>query len=210
MGSEVPKQFLPLAGLPVLMHAILAFHTAVPDASITVALPKTEAARWNELQKEHGFTILHKIVAGGETRFHSVKNALATLPAEGFVAIHDGARPMVSIDLIRRAFREAEIKGNAVPAIPVSESMRLQDETGNRPVDRSGYRLIQTPQVFRLADAHPAFRKDYHPGFTDDATVLESSGIRINLIEGETRNIKITGPDDMAAAQALMSRPFQR
>jgi 2-C-methyl-D-erythritol 4-phosphate cytidylyltransferase len=210
MGSEIPKQFLPLAGLPVLMHAILAFHNAVPDAAITVALPKTEFVRWKELQTVHGFNIPHTVVAGGATRFHSVKNALTTLPGEGIVAIHDGVRPLVSIELIHSAFREAEISGNAVPAVPVSESMRLLDETGNRPVDRSGYRLIQTPQVFRLADARHAFLQDYLPGFTDDATVLESSGIRINLIEGETRNIKITGPDDMAAAQALMIRPFQR
>jgi 2-C-methyl-D-erythritol 4-phosphate cytidylyltransferase len=210
MGSEVPKQFLPLDGKPVLMHSLLAFYYAIADAAITVALPAAEFARWEELKKEHGFSVPHKVISGGETRFHSVKNALEILPPEGIVAIHDGARPLVSVALIRRTFHEAETSGNAVPGVAVSESMRLRYDTGNRPADRSVFRLIQTPQVFRLADAHPAYLQDYRPEFTDDATVLESAGMRINLIEGETRNLKITGPDDLAMAQALISRPFHR
>ena len=210
MGSEVPKQFLLLESLPVLMHCINAFHEAVPEASITIALPAKEFDRWSTLLKAFAFDIDHTVVAGGETRFHSVRNALSVLPSEGLVAIHDGARPLVSPALIQRCFAGAQTSGNAVPAIPVSESMRETDGTTNRPADRAAYRLIQTPQVFRLDEIKKAYRQEYADAFTDDATVLESAGHRIRLVEGEPRNIKITGPEDMAVAQALISLPFQR
>jgi 2-C-methyl-D-erythritol 4-phosphate cytidylyltransferase len=210
MGSDVPKQFLLLAGEPLLMHTIRAFQQACPDAAVIVPLPADQITRWEELQKGHGFDVPHQVVAGGATRFHSVKNALSVLPADGIVAIHDGARPLVSSGLIRKAFAEAEAAGNAVPAVAVSESMRETKEGRNIPVDRSVYRLIQTPQVFLLSDAIPAYQQEYRPEFTDDATVMESAGYAIHLIEGETGNIKITCPEDMVIAQALMTRPFQR
>jgi 2-C-methyl-D-erythritol 4-phosphate cytidylyltransferase len=210
MGSEVPKQFLPLAGQPVLMHTIRAFRDAVPEAAITVALPAGEFERWSVFQEKHGFDIGHSVVAGGPTRFHSVLNALSTLPENGLVAIHDGARPLVQASLIQRCFREAEKSGNAVPAIPVKESMRFIEGNENHPADRSAFLLIQTPQVFRVSEIKAAYMQEYREDFTDDATVLESAGHPIHLVEGETRNIKITGPDDLAAAQALISLPFQR
>lgn len=210
MGSKIPKQFLLLEGRPVLMHTLQVFSIACPDAGITLVLPATEADRWATLSKEYGFTIPHRVVAGGETRFQSVKNALAVLPAEGMVAIHDGVRPLVSAELISLLFREADSYGNAVPAIPVSESMRKKGADRNLPVDRSSHYLVQTPQVFRLADVQKAFRQEFCKEFTDDATVLESAGTTIHLVEGETRNIKITGPDDLLIAQALIRRPFQR
>lgn len=210
MGSAVPKQFLLLAGEPLLMHTIRAFQQACPDAAIIVPLPAGEFARWEELRQGHGFGIPHQVVTGGPTRFQSVKNALSVLPDDGVVAIHDGARPLVSSGLILRAFAAAEANGNAVPAIPVRESMRETKEGKSHPVDRSGYRLIQTPQVFLLADAKPAYLREYRREFTDDATVMESAGFEIYLIDGETGNIKITNPEDMLIAQALMTRPFQR
>jgi len=210
MGSEVPKQFLLLDGKPVLMHTILAFRQALPDVSIIVPIPADQFTCWQELQRTHAFNVPHLVVTGGETRFHSVKNAMLVLPDEGIVAIHDGVRPLVSTNLILRAFAVAEQAGNAVPAVAVQESMREKFEGKNRPVDRSSFCLIQTPQVFLLADARSAYRQEYRPEFTDDAAVMESAGSTIQLIEGEAWNIKITSPGDMAIAHALMTRPFQR
>lgn len=210
MDPDTPKQFLLLAGKPVLMHSLIAFHSAVPEALMVVALAAKEFIRWEVLQKEYGFNIPHQVVAGGETRFHSVKNALQTLPGEGIAAIHDAARPLLSVELIKRCFLQAESDGNAVSAIPVNESMRQTVPGGNRRVERKEFFLIQTPQVFPLADLHATFGQEYRQEFTDEATVVESAGIKIHLVEGETRNIKITGPDDLVVAQALMSRPFQR
>lgn len=210
MGSEIPKQFLLLDDRPVLIHTLSVFYTAIPEASVVIALPENTMSRWTDLLKTHHCRIPHRLVPGGETRFHSVRNALDTLPDDGIVAIHDGARPLVSAALIRKAFEEAERAGNAVPVTPVNESMRFTEGEGNRPVDRSAYHLVQTPQVFRLSEAHAAFRQEYRPGFTDDATVLESSGVRIHLIEGDPSNIKITEPGDLFLAHALMSRPFHR
>ena len=208
MGSDVPKQFMPLAEEPLLMHTIRAFAVACPDALIVVPLPEGHIHRWEELIREYGFIVPHRIVPGGATRFHSVLNGLAELPSDGLVAIHDGARPLVSNDLILRSFREAEINGNAVPALPVSESMRQLTDGGNQPVDRTSFRLVQTPQVFLLKDIHRAYQQSYRPEFTDDATVMEAAGFRIHLIDGDPENIKITCPKDLIIAQALMTRPF--
>ena len=210
MGSDIPKQFLLLDGKPVLMHTIRAFGLAVPEASIVVAIPASFFDRWEELRVGYGPDLAHQVVAGGETRFHSVKNALLTLPNEGLVAVHDGARPLVSSELIVRSFASAELADNAVPTVPVRESLREKMIGGNRPVDRSLFRLVQTPQVFQLADLQSAYRQPYRPEFTDDATVMESAGFSINLIDGETWNLKITTPEDMVIAQALMTRSFQR
>lgn len=210
MGSPVPKQFLPLDGKPVLMHVLETFHRAIPEAPITVALPAVEMERWKILQQEFACSVPHRTVPGGETRFHSVSNALETLPQSGLVAIHDGVRPLVSVALILKIFEEAERQGNAVPVIPVTESLRSVDPSGNRPADRSGFRIVQTPQAFRLDEIRQAYRQAYRPGFTDDATVAEAAGFRIFLTDGEPVNIKITGPDDLLTAQALIRRPFQR
>ena len=210
MGSDLPKQFHLLEGKPLLMHTILAFHQACPDASIVVPLPADQFSLWDELRKEHGFEIPLQVVAGGQTRFHSVKNALKILPAEGIVAIHDGARPLVSSNLILRAFEGANSDGNAVPAVYLRDSLRKIEGEKAVPVNRSFYLMIQTPQVFRLEEAHSAYQQEYRAEFTDDATVMESAGHTIHLIEGEPVNIKITCPEDMAIAQALMTRPFHR
>ena len=210
MGSPVPKQFLLLEGKPVLMHVLETFAKAVPDAPITIALPAVEMERWNILQQEFACSVSHRTVPGGETRFHSVRNALAALPPSGLVAIHDGVRPLVSVALIRNVFEEAERRGNVIPVIPVNESIRSVDPSGSRPADRSGFRIVQTPQAFRLEEIRQAYQQAYRSGFTDDATVAEAAGFRIFLTDGEPVNIKITGPDDLLIAQALMSRSFQR
>ena len=169
-----------------------------------------EVIRWHQLLREFGCTIHHAVIHGGKTRFHSVQNALATLEGEGLVAIHDGARPLVSESLIRRAFVAAENLGNAVPAIPLNESVRMVEEDSNIPADRSAFRIIQTPQVFRLSQVKKAYEQRYRKAFTDDATVLEATGEKINLIEGDPANIKVTRPEDLVIAQALITRPFQR
>jgi len=208
MGSDVPKQFMLLAEEPMLMHTIRAFAVTCPDASMVVPLPERQIRRWEELIREYGFTVPHRIVSGGATRFHSVLNGLSELPSDGLVAIHDGARPLVSKDLIIRSFREAETHGNAVPALPVTESIRQLTDGGNQPVDRTSFRLVQTPQVFLLKEIQQAYQQPYRPEFTDDATVMEAAGFCIHLIDGEPENIKITCPKDLIIAQALMTRPF--
>ena len=204
MDSSTPKQFLLLAGKPILMHCISAFHEAFQDIQIVVALPEGHLLTWEELCQHYKFTLLHEVVPGGEKRFHSVKNSLTNIPEDGLVAIHDGARPLVSIELIRRSFTEASNYGNAIPSTPVNESLRFVNGADNEPVSREHYRIIQTPQVFSSRLIKKAYETEYDESFTDDATVLELLGEKIHLIEGERSNIKITQPSDLLLAEALM------
>lgn len=209
MGKETPKQFLLLSGVPVLMYTVRSFYEADPDAQIIVVLPEDHFDNWYELQRTHNFRIPHKTVAGGETRFHSVKNGLAEVPAHGFVAIHDGARPLIDPVDIKRLFIVAEIEGNAVPVIPLTESLRQVKDTQSEIVNRTKYRLVQTPQIFPAEKLKKAYETGYDPGFTDDASVYEAAGFSVHITEGNPRNIKITRPDDLLIAQALLRRPFQ-
>ncbi len=206
MKHDIPKQFLPLYGLPVLMHTITRFYTWDRQLAFIVALPETYREYWRELCDEHGFEIKHRVVSGGLTRFDTVKNSLAATGHGGIVAIHDGVRPLVSHDTLERCFALAEEKGSAVPCIPVAESLRVEEDNGSYPVDRSRYRLIQTPQVFRWEILIKAYEQVYDPEFTDDAGVVEKAGFPIFLTEGNPGNIKITSPADMAVAEALMKR----
>jgi 2-C-methyl-D-erythritol 4-phosphate cytidylyltransferase len=210
MNSEIPKQFMMLNGKPILLHSLELFYGIFPEAGISVVLPEEETPRWRTLLMEFKCDISHEIVPGGETRFHSVKNALDRLSGEGIVAIHDGARPLVTEALVLQAFHEAERSGAAVPAILVHESVRMVEKGSGRPVDRSTLRIIQTPQVFKLPAIKKAYEQPYREAFTDDATVLEASGETVCLIDGDPVNIKITNPGDLLIAQALTSRPFQR
>lgn len=204
MNNAVPKQFLELLGKPVLMHTIEKFVAAIPDIHIVLVLSAAYTPQWEQLCKKHNFKIPFELTAGGETRFHSVKNGLALVPENAVVGIHDAARPLVSVKTILSAFETAEKTGNASPAVSINESMREMNSNGNKAVDRSTYFIVQTPQCFQSSLIKKAFLQEYCPAFTDDASVLESMGEKINLVEGNRENIKITTPQDLIVAEALM------
>ncbi len=204
MKSVVPKQFLELAGRPILMHTLERFVTFDPAIKIILVLPEAHQSTWKELCVLHAFTLKHWVVNGGETRFHSVKNGLNTISGDGIVAVHDGVRPLVSIDTIRRCFEEAKKKGNAIPCIPVHETVRQIEGDSSKLIDRSALRLIQTPQVFEIRLLQQAFNQEYQSIFTDDASVIENKGENIHLLEGNRENIKITEPADLILAKSII------
>jgi 2-C-methyl-D-erythritol 4-phosphate cytidylyltransferase len=204
MKSQVPKQFLLLNGFPVLMHTISRFHRYDGGMRIILVLPGDQIEAWKELCEKYAFKINHELVTGGETRFHSIQKNMDHIPGQCLVAIHDGVRPLVSMDTIHRCFTAAELSGNAVPCIEIPETMRIMDEKGNRPVDRTKYRLIQTPQVFIGDMLKEAYQQEYQPCFTDDASVVESGGYRIYLVDGNPENIKITLKQDLGIAEFLL------
>ncbi|MFC2474596.1 MAG: 2-C-methyl-D-erythritol 4-phosphate cytidylyltransferase [Prevotella sp.] len=207
MGTELPKQFLPVAGKPVLMRTIERFCQFSRDLNFIVVLPQSQQACWHSLCRKHHFTIPHTIINGGDTRFASSKNGLSHIPndAQGLVAIHDGVRPFVSVDVISRCFNEARASGTAVPVIPAIDTLRqVNIETGETfTVNRSLFRAVQTPQVFDIALAHRAFSQPYRDSFTDDASVIESLGVKISMVEGNRENIKLTTPFDLKVAEVL-------
>jgi len=204
MGAEIPKQFLELAGRPVLMHTIERFKTFNEGIEIITVLPENQLRFWIDIQKKHSFNILHTLVKGGSNRFYSVRSGLKFVNEPGLVAIHDGVRPFVSIDTIKRCFETAEKLGNAIPSVSPTESLRIVTDTGSVPVNRFSVKQIQTPQVFNAALIKAAYRQEYSPDFTDDATVLEKIGEKINIIEGNRENIKITNPEDLLISKALL------
>jgi 2-C-methyl-D-erythritol 4-phosphate cytidylyltransferase len=203
MGADIPKQFLELAGKPVLMHTIEKFKTFDDSMEIVTVLPENQLRYWAELQKKYSFTVPNTLVKGGKSRFFSVRNGLEFVDVPGLVAIHDGVRPLVTIDTIKRCFETAEKMGNAIPVIPPSDTLRMITETGNSPINRLNVKQVQTPQVFSAELIKKAYLQDYLPEFTDDATVLEKTGVKINLVEGNRENIKITNPEDLIIARSL-------
>jgi len=203
LGAPVPKQFLPLGGVPVLWHTLLAFHHYDPSLQIIVVLHPAWQDHWQETAAHLSPAIPYAVAGGGETRFHSVRNGLAL--ARGiFTAVHDASRPLISPALLQRCFDAARRHGNAVPAIPVTDSLREVTAAGNRPVNRERFRSIQTPQIFPTPLLKKAFEQPYRPNFTDEATVVESLGEKIHLVEGERSNLKITTPFDMEVAEMLI------
>ncbi|MDR1678198.1 MAG: 2-C-methyl-D-erythritol 4-phosphate cytidylyltransferase [Prevotellaceae bacterium] len=205
MNAEMPKQFLLLGGKPVLMHTVSAFYNYDKEMAIVVVLPEAQIESWQNLCKTHGFTVPHRIVTGGATRFHSVKNGLeAVNEADSLIAVHDGVRPFVSRSTIDRCFRLANERGSVVPVTAVVESLRFVDENGSSAVNRADYRLVQTPQVFRTRLLKQAYRQEFSPQFTDDASVIESFGEKVFLCEGNEENIKITTPFDLKMAEILL------
>jgi len=204
MKSRIPKQFLLLKGLPVLMHTINIFHLYDSAMRIILVLPGDQLTAWKDLCLAYGFNIPHETVTGGETRFHSIKKNLDLIPEHCLVAVHDGVRPLVSKDTIHRCFLAAGENGNAVPCVDIPETMRTIDEQGNRPVDRTKYRLIQTPQVFSGSILKEAYQQEYQHRFTDDASVVESRGYAIQLVDGNPENIKITLKKDLGIAEFLL------
>ncbi len=204
MKREQPKQFIELAGKPILMHTLSVFNT--DDINIILVLPKDQISVWNELIMKYLFDVTHKVVAGGDTRFQSVKNGLDFIEEEeGLVAIHDGVRPLIELEIIEESFRTAEKYGNAITSLPLNDSIRSVDGIENRLEDRSKFRLIQTPQTFQLNLIKEAFQQNYETSFTDDASVLEKRGHTINLIQGSFQNIKITTPEDLIIAESFLS-----
>lgn len=208
MGGDVPKQFLPLGGRPVLMHTIDRFREVFPDMHIIVVLPQGQHDYWHDLCRRHHLEGGFLTAPGGDTRFHSVLNGLNAIPAdvsEGLVGVHDGVRPFVSRDTLRRCYEEAARSGTAVPVTPVVETLRHVSPDGeSMTVPRGDYRLVQTPQVFSLALLRQAYRQPYAPQFTDDASVVEALGERITLVEGNRENIKLTTPADLLLAKGIM------
>lgn len=214
MGGDLPKQFIPLEGKPVLMHTLEAFHCWDASAELVLVLPEDHQPYWNMLCREIGCKVPHRIANGGETRFHSVRNGLEFLSeeiknaSEGnekvLVAVHDGVRPFVSPEVIEACFDEAEQKGAAIPVMPMIDSLRETDEKGSHPVDRSRYFAVQTPQVFRSGLLLKAYGQEFSSVFTDDASVVEAMGETIRLVSGNRENIKITTPFDLIIAESLL------
>lgn len=203
MGSPLPKQFLPVGGMPVLWRTIMRFHEYNPLLNIIVVLPEDQQEFWHSLcpMEEMGFS--YQLANGGTTRFHSVKNGLDLIPddAQGVVSVHDGVRPFPAVSVIRDCYETARRTGAAIPVIPVIETLRHVNGTT---VPRGDYRLVQTPQAFDIQLLKAAYRQDYTDAFTDDASVVEHAGHSITLVEGNRENIKITTPFDMKVADILV------
>ena len=204
MGTAVPKQFLELNGKPVLYHTIAAFAEALPDCQIILVLPALQISYAQIVLQAFPERLDITLVAGGDTRFQSVRNGLEGLPSDSVILVQDGVRPLVSHDLILRCHRQAVEKGSAIPAIPVADSIRRVLNDGSEPIDRSALRIIQTPQAFQASILLPAMEQPYQQSFTDEATVVEYSGQKVYLVEGEKSNIKITTPEDLVVAEAFL------
>ncbi|WP_439585800.1 2-C-methyl-D-erythritol 4-phosphate cytidylyltransferase [Dyadobacter bucti] len=206
MKSEIPKQFLKVNGLPVLAHTIRAFRNYSHDLNIIVVLPKDQFFAWHELCELHTFKEKYDLISGGETRFHSVRNGLKSITASsGLVAVHDGVRPVISREIIQDCFMKAAEHGTAIVSVRLKDSIRNIEKDGkNLAVNRDNFRLIQTPQTFRLDWMRTAFSNAYQSTFTDCASVLEYAGYPIHLLDGSYENIKITTPEDLLLAEIFL------
>ena len=207
MGADIPKQFIPVGGKPVLMRTMERFHEYDAALNIILVLPESQQAYWKALCEEYNFAIPHTIVNGGATRFDSSKNGLAAVPddAEGVVGIHDGVRPFVSVSVIKECFETAREEYAAIPVLPVTDTIRYIDaHGGGRNVQRSDYRIVQTPQVFDISLLKRAYNQPYQDSFTDDASVVESLGCQVSMVEGNRENIKLTTPFDLKIAETLL------
>jgi 2-C-methyl-D-erythritol 4-phosphate cytidylyltransferase len=205
MGAEIPKQFLELGGRPLLMHTIELFRIFDESIEIITVLPENQIRHWWQLQEKYSFKVPQTMVKGGSSRFFSVRNGLEFVEGPGLVAIHDGVRPFVSIDTIKRCFDVAEKLGNAIPVLPPSDTLRIIEGEDSHTINRMNVRLVQTPQVFRTDLLKDAYTQEYAPEFTDDASVVEKTGVKINLVEGNRENIKITNPEDLLISNAFLS-----
>lgn len=204
MGNDLPKQFIPIGGKPVLMRTIEAFYRFDQDINIILVLPVSHQDYWKSLCEEYNFSIEHTIANGGETRFHSVKNGLA-LVADGLVGVQDGVRPFGSVEMIKRCFDVAREYPAVIPVIDSTDSLReVVDEDKSRIVDRSKIRLVQTPQVFDVNVLKKAYQTDFKETFTDDASVVEAMGVNVHLVKGEVTNIKITTPLDLKIGELII------
>jgi len=205
MKTNLPKQFIKLGGIPLLMHTIKKFHDFDNDIKIIISLPKDHFNTWKLVCKEHHFLINHKIVEGGETRFHSIKNALKEIEEEGITAVHDGVRPFVSIETIDRTFASAIKNGNGVASLDIFHSIRKIEKDINVTKNRDFYKEIQTPQTFKTRIIKKAYLQKYEEQFTDDSSVVEKLGEKIFLTIGNRENIKITTPFDIIIGEAILN-----
>ena len=208
-GAEVPKQFLELGGKPILMRTIEAFEQSMVGGNheIIVTLPADQKDLWRDLCERHDFAVPHRVVPGGESRWHSVKNALDSIgdPADvDVIAVHDGVRPLAGIELIKRVFDVARRDGAAIPVVMLNDSVRQVVGEESHALDRSSLRAVQTPQAFDARLLLDAYRQQYQQTFTDDASVVEAAGHSVTLVEGDPRNLKITRPMDLALAEYLL------
>ena len=203
MGGDIPKQFLPVCGKPVLMRTLEAFHAYDASMRLILVLPVSQQAYWKQLCEEYQFELVHEIANGGETRFHSVKNGLALVEEDGLVGVHDGVRPFVSQEVITRCYEEAASLKAVIPVIGVVETVRHLIGEGSETVPRDQYKLVQTPQVFDVTLLRRAYQQEYTDLFTDDASVVEALGEKVYLVEGNRENIKLTTPFDLKLAELL-------
>lgn len=206
MGAELPKQFLEIQNKPILLHTLERFHSFDPHLHIVIVLHPDYADYWRDLAKTLGVSIPHTIVKGGKERFDSVRNGLSAIDsAEGIVGIHDAVRPLVARQTFETCYNSARMHGSAIPVVAINDSIRYVEHGKNQIADRSKFRLVQTPQCFELSLLRKAFEQPYHPSFTDDASVVESLGVSLHLVEGNRENIKITTPEDLRLADVLLN-----
>lgn len=210
MNYPIPKQFIEIDGKPVIQHTMDLFRKYAPDIHFILVLPEKEISYWHKLKKKYHFDIPCNIAFGGETRFHSVKNGLEKITTDGIVFIHDAVRPLVSLATLDRCYHKAVESGNAIPVLPVSESIRRLEGNVSKAVDRSVHFLVQTPQTFRIELIKTAYEQEYSSFFTDDASVLEANGGIIHLVEGNRENIKLTYPEDLEIAAYYLKRRNNR
>lgn len=204
--SKLPKQFIEILGKPVLLHTLEAFYRYSEKIRIILVLPEDDFGIWSELCKQHHFTKKIVLQKGGDTRFQSVRNGLRCIEGEGLVAIHDGVRPLINEDIIGASFRLAAVHKTAVAAVRLKESIRMTDQDTTKAVDRSRFRLIQTPQTFEVSLIKNAYAMKEDASLTDDASVAEKAGHLISLFEGSFENIKITTAEDLVIAEALLKQ----
>lgn len=214
MGGDIPKQFMPIGGRPVLMHTLERFRQYSDQIGIILVLPHEQQAYWQELCQQYQFDVEHNVVDGGATRYHSSMNGLAAIPddAEGVVGIHDGVRPFVSVEVIEHCYETARDEYACIPVLPVTDTLRYIDQHGGgKNVQRADYRIVQTPQVFDIQLLKQAFAQtsqttaDPATAFTDDASVVESLGCQVRMVEGNRENIKLTTPFDLSLAEHLIA-----
>ena len=211
MGEDLPKQFIPLQGKPILMHTLDAFYRCDQAIDIVLVIPEDHSSYWEMLCRELNFTVPHRLVHGGETRFHSARNGLLSIPVSpqspnhtDLIAVHDGVRPFVSSTVISTCYELAETYGAAIPVAPMIETVRVLDGAENHSFDRAQLCIVQTPQIFRADILRKAYEQPYESRFTDDASLVDASGHPIHLFEGNPENIKITTQRDLHYAKTLI------
>ncbi len=208
MGSVVPKQFLEIQGKAILLHTIDQFTAAFSDIELVIVLPQGYIQEGQILLAQNGYNKNVQLVAGGETRFQSVKNGLTKVSNDAIVFVHDAVRCLLTPALIQRCYQQAVEKGSAIPAVSATDTVRLIQGEGHVLLDRENVMLIQTPQTFQADLLLAAFKQDYIPEFTDEANVVEASGKAVFLVDGEFENIKITRPLDLAIAEYILAKRF--
>ncbi len=204
MGNAVPKQFLLLNGKPVLQRSLEAFAAFDPTMTCIVVLPETQISYWKDLCEKYSCNVPHVVVSGGKERFDSVKNGLKAISAEGFVAVHDGVRPLVTMEMLRNGFETAEKFGSAIPYVDSVDSLRMIDGETSKTLDRTKIKRIQTPQIFDVSQLKDVMDVEYRLEFTDEASVWELAGKKLYFYKGSEQNIKITTPYDLKIAEALL------